>query len=49
VVDQEALESDPDAPTAEDCDENGFVSLVKGFWEPQELDEDDFAVYGVSN
>ncbi|KAE8383973.1 hypothetical protein BDV23DRAFT_177414 [Aspergillus alliaceus] len=49
MVDQEALESVLGAPDLEDSNKYGFVRLVNGFWEPQELDEDELAAYGVSS
>ena len=49
MVDQEALESVLSVPDPEECDSDGFVRLVNGFWEPEVLDADELAERGVSS
>ncbi|OGM50928.1 hypothetical protein ABOM_000718 [Aspergillus bombycis] len=49
MVDQESLESVLNAPDPDDWNDDGFVRLVDGFWEPEELDKDELAELGVSS
>ncbi|KAE8135971.1 hypothetical protein BDV38DRAFT_120778 [Aspergillus pseudotamarii] len=49
MVDQEALESVLGIPNPHFSVRTGFVRLVNGVWEPDELDEERLKEFGISN